>query len=54
MNQQRFKLTKGLFSDEASKILTQLCQAVKHLHNHSVIHRDIKPENILVTLVIFI
>ena len=25
-----------------------MCDAVKHIHSHSVIHRDIKPANILV------
>ena len=41
---------KGLHESKSTQT-DQLCQAVKYLHNHSVIHRDIKPENILVTLV---
>lgn len=30
-----------------AKIYIQVCQAVKFLHDNSIIHRDIKPENIL-------
>jgi mitogen-activated protein kinase 1/3 len=31
-----------------STILFRLCQAVKHLHDLSVIHRDLKPANVLI------
>lgn len=51
MNEPRLKLTKGLFTESVSKIIYQLCDAIKFIHNHSVIHRDIKPENILITMV---
>jgi serine/threonine-protein kinase len=33
---------------EVSNIAIQLCQALKHAHDHGVIHRDIKPANILI------
>jgi serine/threonine protein kinase len=52
INQPKLKLTKGLFADTVSKIIYQLCDAVRFIHNHSVIHRDIKPENILITMVL--
>ncbi len=29
------------------KILTQVCEAVAHMHNQKIIHRDIKPGNIM-------
>lgn len=39
------KLTEA----EARKVFVQLFQAVKYLHERSIVHRDIKPENILLT-----
>lgn len=30
------------------KLLMQVCEAVRHLHRHSVLHRDLKPANVLV------
>lgn len=30
-------------------LLTQICAAVQHAHEHGIIHRDLKPSNILVT-----
>ncbi len=29
-------------------LLVQVCEAVRHLHRHSVLHRDLKPANVLV------
>lgn len=38
----------GSFSEKkASKVLNQILQAIKYVHNHKIIHRDLKPENIL-------
>src|SRR6185436_13126870 len=31
-----------------ARLLSQICGALDHAHQHDVIHRDIKPENILV------
>lgn len=30
-------------------LFVQLCRAVRHAHQHSIVHRDIKPSNVLVT-----
>ena len=31
-------------------IFSQVCHAVKYIHDKNIAHRDIKPENILLTL----
>ncbi|MFQ6646051.1 hypothetical protein Gotur_019047, partial [Gossypium turneri] len=41
-------IDNGQFSEaQARPILTQLVQALAHIHSLGVVHRDIKPENIL-------
>jgi len=39
-----------LSTEERLQLFVQVCQAIQHAHQKSVIHRDIKPSNILVTL----
>lgn len=40
---------KGPLSEQYStKILHQLCSAVKYLHERGIAHRDIKTENVMV------
>jgi eukaryotic-like serine/threonine-protein kinase len=39
-----------LSTTELLKLFIQVCQAIQHAHQKSVIHRDIKPSNILVTV----
>ncbi|MCX7701733.1 MAG: serine/threonine protein kinase [Gemmataceae bacterium] len=35
---------------EASRLATQIAQAMQHAHDHGIIHRDLKPSNILLTV----
>ncbi len=37
----------SMSSVEALKIVSQICRAIEHAHDHRIIHRDLKPENIL-------
>jgi serine/threonine protein kinase len=37
--------------EKVTKIVGQICEAVRFIHHNNVIHRDIKPENILLTMV---
>lgn len=40
--------TSACFSEEeAARIIYQVLDAVRYLHQHNIVHRDIKPENIL-------
>ncbi|MGD8376004.1 MAG: protein kinase, partial [Acidobacteriota bacterium] len=41
----------GLGIDGRLELFIQVCDAVQHAHQNSVIHRDIKPSNVLVQLV---
>lgn len=34
---------------EAAHIMTEICAAVKYLHDLNIAHRDLKPENLLYT-----
>ena len=38
---------KKLNDEERSRIIIQICDAMKFIHMHGIIHRDLKPENIL-------
>jgi hypothetical protein len=39
-----------LDTDERLKLFIQICHAIQHAHQKSIIHRDIKPSNVLVTV----
>jgi serine/threonine protein kinase len=40
----------GLSTRQRLELFTQVCHAIQHAHQKSIIHRDIKPSNVLVTL----
>lgn len=53
LNQNLYQLIKSRKGTRFSSmtlrsILSQLLQAIKHIHHHQYFHRDVKPENILV------
>lgn len=45
---QALKKRPAPFSEaESAAFMSQLCNAISHLHSESIIHRDLKPDNIL-------
>lgn len=44
---ERLKVKKFFTEDETLKILLQLCDGLKFLHELGIIHRDIKPSNLI-------
>merc|ERR1711988_2006821 len=41
---------RGPYSEKtASRVMSQIYEAIKHLHDQGICHRDLKPENILLT-----
>lgn len=44
---ERLEQKKFFSEDEARKILLQLCDGLKVLHENKIIHRDIKPSNLI-------
>ena len=42
------KAMRPLPEKDAIKILSLLCDAVQHLHDHGVVHRDLKPQNVMI------
>lgn len=46
---QHLKRKGPLVEPDAAHVFSQVCEGVKHLHEHGIIHRDLKPENILLT-----
>ena len=40
---------KYLSEDEILNIFTQICLAIKHLHDRKILHRDLKSQNIFLT-----
>ncbi|XP_074523192.1 calcium/calmodulin-dependent protein kinase type 1D-like [Halichoeres trimaculatus] len=41
-------IDKGVYTEkDASRVISQVLQAVSYLHQNSIVHRDLKPENLL-------
>src|SRR5262245_18484242 len=47
VNLRRLLQDGQLKTEEALRIVPQLCEALQYAHDEGVVHRDIKPENIL-------
>lgn len=43
----RLKAVKTFSEESALQLLSQLANALSHVHKHGILHRDLKPENIL-------
>jgi hypothetical protein len=39
---------RKLSSEDALRLVPQICDALQYAHRHGIVHRDIKPENILI------
>ena len=52
---QKIKAQKGKLFDENQIIdwFTQICLAIKHIHDRKILHRDIKSQNIFLTKKLF-
>merc|ERR1712107_462694 len=46
---ERITKKEKLDENEASKIMKDICNAVKFLHDNDIAHRDLKPENLLIS-----
>jgi len=40
---------RGIHTSHAAYFVSQLCEALQHLHERRIVHRDVKPENVLLT-----